>query len=309
MDRIQAMQVFARVAELASFTRAAEDLHLPRASVTKLVRQLETRLGARLLQRTTRSVRLTTDGEAYYERCVRLLADFEETEAAFLHTVASPSGKLRVDLATSIGRLKVVPALPDFLARYPGIALELGFADRQVDLVREGVDCVLRAGASTDTSLVMRPIGELEQVTCAAESYLACHGEPKTLEDLAAHRAVNYASASTGRVLDFEFVVAGEKRHVPVQSAIVLNNADAYVAAAEAGIGLIQAPRYHVEEALARGLLREVLPHFRPPSMPLAVLYPHRRHLSRRLRVFVDWLIGTMRPVCAGNAKERIADA
>ncbi len=308
MDRIQAMQVFARVAELASFTGAAEDLRLPRASVTKLVRQLEARLGARLLQRTTRSVRLTTDGEAYYERCVRLLADFEETEAAFLHTVASPAGKLRVDLATSIGRLKVVPALPAFLERYPRIELELSFTDRQVDLVREGVDCVLRAGESADTSLVIRSIGELEQVTCAAESYLASHGEPKTLEDLAAHRAVNYASASTSRILDFEFVAAGKKRHVPVRSAIVLNNADAYVAAAEAGIGLIQAPRYHVEEALAGGLLREVLPHFRPPPMALAVLYPHRRHLSRRLRVFVDWLVETMQPVCMGSAKERIAD-
>jgi DNA-binding transcriptional LysR family regulator len=304
MDRVQAMQVFARVAELGSFTRAADDLLLPRATVTKLVRALETRLGARLLQRTTRSVRLTTDGEAYYERCVRLLADFEETESAFSHAIASPSGRLRVDLPPSIGRLIVVPRLPGFLARYPEIELELGFADRQVDLVREGVDCVLRAGESGDTTLVARPIGQLEQLTCAADSYLARFGEPESIADLAAHRAVNYVSASSGRVLDFEFMVGGERRLVPVKSAIALNNADAYVAAAEAGIGLIQAPRYHVAEGLASGRLREVLPMCRPPSMPLAVLYPHRRHLSRRLRVFVDWLVEAMQPVC-GQAPGR----
>ncbi len=300
MDRIQAMQVFVRVAELASFTRAADDLHLPRATVTKLVRALEMRLGARLLQRTTRSVRLTTDGEAYYERCVRLIADFEEAESAFSHAVASPVGRLRVDLPPSIGRLIVVPALPDFLARYPGIELELGFSDRHVELIREGVDCVLRAGESTDTSLVARPIGELEQLTCAANGYLLRFGEPRTLDELAAHRAVNYVSASSGRVLDFEFVVEGERRMVSVPSAITLNNADAYVAAAEAGMGLIQVPRYHVEHGLADGRLSEVLARWRPPTMPLAVLYPHRCHLSRRLRVFVDWLVETMRPLCLG---------
>ena len=298
MDRIQAMQVFVRVAEHGSFTRAAENLHLPRASVTKLVRQLETRLGARLLQRTTRSVRLTTDGEAYYERCVRLLADFEETESAFSHAVASPAERLRVDLPPSIGRLLVVPVLSGFLVRYPDIELELGFSDRQVDLVREGVDCVLRAGESSDTTLVARTIGELEQLTCAADSYLQRFGEPETIEDLAAHRAVNYVSASSGRILDFEFMVEGRRRLVPVKSAIALNNADAYVAAAESGIGLIQAPRYHVEDGLASGRLRQVLPQYRLPTMPLAVLYPHRRHLSRRLRVFVDWLVETMQPVC-----------
>ena len=296
------MRVFVRVAELGNFTRAAEMLHMPRATVTKLVYQLETRLGARLLQRTTRSVRLTTDGEAYRERCVRLLADFEEVESAFSHAIANPAGRLRVDFPPSIGRLIVVPALPDFLACYPKIELELGFSDRLVDLVREGVDCVLRVGTSNDGTLVSRPIGELEQVTCAAVSYLARYGEPKSIADLAIHRAVNYVSASTGRILDFEFMLAGEKQFVPVTSAIALNNADAYVAAAEAGIGLIQAPRYHLEAGLRSGLLCEVLPEFRPPTLPIAVFYPHRRHLSQRVRVFVEWLIEAIRPICARNS-------
>lgn len=288
MDRFQEMQVFVRIAERSSFTQAADDLQLPRATVSNLVQRLETRLGVRLLERTTRTVRLTPDGEAYRQRCVALLADLEEADGLFRQAV--PKGLLRVNLQGTLARRFVVPALPNLLARHPQLELQIGEDDRLVDLVREGVDCVLRAGTLRDSSLVARRVALLQQVTCASASYLAQFGEPRTLAELPGHRAVNYVSSATGQALPFEFTVGGEVKTLPLPGTVSVTGADVYAGAAIAGLGLVQVPRYRVADELASGQLREVLASTPPPPLPVSVLYPHNRQLSVRVRVFVQWL-------------------
>lgn len=289
MDRFEAMQVFVKVAELASFTRAAEQLDLPRATVTHTIQQLEKHLGVRLLQRTTRHVSATPDGEAYLARCVRLLADLQETEDAFSRKAVRPSGKLRVDLQGTLATHFLLPHLGEFFTRYPDIELDIGLGDRMVDLVREGIDCVLRAGEPRDSSMVGRRVALLEQVTCASAAYLDANGTPATPSELARHRAVNYAGAS-GKPMAFDFIVDGEAKSLQLRGGVTVRQADAYVLCCQAGLGLIQLPRYHVEAALADGTLREVLAAFRPAPLPVSVLYPHSRQLSPRVRVFVDWV-------------------
>jgi LysR family transcriptional regulator, regulator for bpeEF and oprC len=206
MDRFNAMRVFTRIVELGGFAKAADSLQLPRASVTILIKQLEAHLGVQLLQRTTRQISLTLDGAAYYPRCVRLLADLEETEAVFSAARNNPKGLLRVDMPAGVGRLMVIPALPQFTARYPLIELEIGLSDRPVDLIREGVDCVLRGGDSLDDSLVARPLAMLDQVTCASPDYLKRFGTPQCLADLEGHRMVEYFSSSNGKRYGLEFI-------------------------------------------------------------------------------------------------------
>lgn len=290
MDRLQAMRLFTRIVDLGSFSRAAEQLDLPRASATQIIKQLETHLGVRLLLRTTRQVSTTLDGAAYYQRCVAILADIDEAEASFTQAARHPQGKLKVDLPGSLARLRVIPALPDFYRAYPQITLEIGISDRYIDLVRDGVDCVLRAGELADSSLVARRLALLPQITCASRDYLARHGTPQTLDELMAHQVVDYFSASSGKALPLEFVVAGQTQTLRLPAALAVNNADAYVAACEAGLGIVQVPLYHVAPQLAAGTLVELLPQQRPPALPLSVLYPQHRQLSPRLRVFVDWL-------------------
>lgn len=296
MDRFQAMRLFTRIVELGSFSRAAENLGLPRASATQIIKQLEAHLGVRLLQRTTRQVRTTLDGDAYYQRCVAILADIDEMESSFSQVAGQPRGRIKVDLSVSFCRLVMIPALPDFCARYPQIQVEVSVTDRQIDLIREGVDCVLRIGEPRDPSLVARRLTTLPQVCCASPAYLARHGVPAGLDGLAGHQAVEYQSASTGKSIPFEFAVDGrvETRSLPYMVAV--NNGDAYVAACEAGFGLIQVPLYHVTRQLANGTLVEVLPAFRAPPLPLTVLYPQNRHLSPRVRVFIDWLVELFAP-------------
>lgn len=290
MDRFLAMQVFNRIVELGGFGKAADSLGLPRATATTLVKQLEAHLGVQLLRRSTRQVSPTPDGAAFYERSLRLLADLDEAESSFSTTRHEPRGTLRIDLPGSLGRLVVMPALPGFCGRYPQLELEVGVSDRPVDLIREGVDCVLRAGETHDDSLAQRQLARLAQLTCGSPAYLARHGEPRTLAELGGHQAVNYFSALTGRRFDFEFRVDGEVVTRSLPGAVAVNGADAYVAACEAGLGLIQIPAYHVAGQLAAGTLVEVLGPWRPPPLPLAALYPPHRQLSRRVRVFVDWL-------------------
>lgn len=291
MDRLNAMRVFTRIVELGGFAKAADSLQLPRASVTILIKQLEAHLGVQLLQRTTRQISLTLDGAAYYPRCVRLLADLEETEAVFSAARHNPKGLLRVDMPAGVGRLMVIPALPQFTARYPLIELEIGLNDRTVDLIREGVDCVLRGGSALDESLVARPLATLDQVTCASPEYLQRCGTPRCLEDLKGHRMVEYFSNSTGKRYGLEFVVDGQLRLIDLPKHVAVNSSDGYLAACEAGYGLVQAPYYHVARQLKEGRLIEVLRDVPPPGMPLTALYPPHRQLSRRVRVFVDWLV------------------
>ena len=297
MDRIDAMRLFTRVVELGSFTAAADQLGLPRATATHAIQQLERRLGVRLLQRTTRHVSPTLDGQAYHERCLRLLADFEETESFIGEAAANPKGRLRVDLQQSLALNFVLPNLGAFCARYPGIELEIGMGDRLVDLVREGVDCVLRGGEPRDSTMIVRRVGTMEQVTCASADYLRRHGRPRTLEDLRGHEAVNFVSSATGKRLPLEFQVAGEIQTVLLKGRVAVHNAEAYLACCEQGLGLIQAPRYRLRQHLKDKRLAIVLPGLPPPPMPVSVLYPHARQLSPRVRVFVDWLAEQLRPL------------
>ncbi|QQC66105.1 LysR family transcriptional regulator [Paraburkholderia ginsengisoli] len=290
MDRLQAMQVFTRVVDTNSFTRAAETLDLPRASVTTIIQNLEAFLGTRLMHRTTRRLSLTPDGAAYYERCVRILADVEETEASFQSGNKKPHGKLRIDMPGSIGRLLVIPSLCEFHTRYPDIDLQLGLSDRPVDLLQEGVDCVVRVGALQDSSLVARRIGLFEGVTCAAPDYLQRAGMPASLEDLENHKAVNYFSSRTGRTIDWAFMVDGKEIEVKMKGIVSVNDADAYVTCGLEGFGLIQPALFMVLPHLRSGQLVEVLPELKPLPMPISAVYPHSRHLSPKVRVFVDWI-------------------
>ncbi|QZP21540.1 LysR family transcriptional regulator [Pseudomonas sp. DR208] len=288
MDQVKAMKVFVRIYERSSFTLAADDLNLPRATLTHTLNQFEAWLGTRLLERSTRHVRPTLDGEAYYQRCLQLLAQLEEAELAF-RSVA-PKGRLRVDLHGTLAKYFVVPALPQFMARYPEVELSISEADRFVDLIAEGVDCVLRAGALGDSALIGRRVANLRQVTCASPAYLRKYGEPKSLAELSEHRAVNYVSRTTAKLFPFEFMVDGELQEVSIQGALSVFGAEIYSASAVAGLGIIQCPHYRMAELIEQGVMREILPDTPPPSMPVSVLYPQNRHLSPRVRVFVDWL-------------------
>lgn len=291
MDRFNAMRVFTRIVELRGFAKAADSLQLPRASVTVLIKQLEAHLGVQLLQRTTRQVSPTLDGAAYYQRCVRLLADLEETEAVFSTQRQNPRGTLSINMPSGIGRLIVIPALPAFTARYPQIELEIGLNDRPVDLIREGVDCVLRGGLVLDESLVARPLALMDQLTLASPQYLQRMGIPESIDDLARHQMVEYVSSASGKRYGLEFQVGSQLRSVNLSRLVSVNSSDGYFAACEAGYGLIQAPHYHAKRQLAQGTLVEVLPRLPVPKMALSALYPPHRQLSQRVRVFVDWLV------------------
>ncbi|MFD4838909.1 LysR family transcriptional regulator [Achromobacter sp. NPDC058515] len=290
MDRFEEMRVFVRIAERGSFSKASDDLRIPRATVTNLIKRMEARLGARLLERTTRQVRLTQDGEAHYRRCLRLLADLEEADGAFLNT--APKGLLRINAQGTLARFFVMPGLPDFLERFPDIVLHLGEDDRLVDLVREGVDCVLRAGVLQDSTLAGRQIALMPQVTVASPAYLARFGVPARLEELEHHRAVDYVSSATGRGVPLDFTLDGRNVLVRPRSVVSVTGAELYTSAALAGLGLAQVPRYRVERELAAGHLRIVLPHAPPAPMPVSVLYPQNRQVPARVRVFTQWLAG-----------------
>ncbi|MDE1528708.1 LysR family transcriptional regulator [Pseudomonas carnis] len=291
MDRFNAMRVFTRIVELGGFAKAADSLQLPRASVTILIKQLEAHLGVQLLQRTTRHVSPTLDGAAYYQRCVQLLTDLEETEAVFSTRRHNPRGTLSIDMPSGIGSLIVIPALPTFTALYPQIELEIGLNDRPVDLIREGVDCVLRGGPALDESLVARPLAMMEQLTLASPAYLERMGRPTCLEQLADHQMVEYVSSASGKRFGLEFLLGSELHPINLPKVVAVNSSAGYFAACEAGYGLIQAPRYHALRQLAEGTLVQVLPDVAVPKMALTALYPPHRQLSQRVRVFVDWLV------------------
>ena len=290
MDRIDLFHIFSRVVECSSFTRAANTLGIPRSSVSAAVQELEGRIGARLLHRTTRKVTPTQDGIAFYDRCQRIIADVEDTENLFRQTAAQPSGKLRIDVPGRIGRLIIAPALPDFLDRYSQIDIDLGVTDRAVNLVEDGVDCVLRVGPLSDSGLVARPIGELPLINVASPAYLERYGTPQTPADLGGHHAVNYASPSSGRVEDWEWIEDGTLRTLPMRGRVTVNSAEACIACCLVGLGLIQIPAYDVRRHLEAGELVEVMADYRAEPMPMTLLYPYRQHLSRRLQVFADWL-------------------
>lgn len=288
MDKVDAMRLFVRIVERRSFTLAAQDLDLPRSTVTEVVKRLEGRLGVRLLERTTRHVRPSLDGEAYYQRCVSILAEIEEAEAAF--TGAQPEGLLRVDVQGVLARHFMLPGLPGFLARYPQLQLRIGESDRYVDLVREGVDCVLRVGRPTDSSMVGRQIAQLTEGTYASPAYVQAHGRPASPDALDGHRMVAFVSSASGGVLPLEFQGQGQLQQRLLPQLVSVTGTEMYVACARLGLGLIQVPSYRVQDDLASGQLVEILPDYPPTPSPVYVLYPQSRQLSPRVRVFVDWL-------------------
>lgn len=296
MNRLDSMQIFARVAELSSFTRAAEDLGLPKASASTAVQQLESSLGTRLLHRTTRRVELTQDGRAFYERAKDLLADMDELQAMFQHGPQALRGRLRVDMPTGTARNYIIPRLAEFLDSHPELELELSSTDRRVDLIREGFDCVLRVGALGDSNLIARPLGVFNIVSCASPAYLRKHGKPRRLEDLAEHRLIHYVTTFGAKPDAFEYAEGGVYRTLPMHGALTVNNAEGYEAACLAGLGLIQVPRPGVQHLLDQGLLVEVLPRYRAEPMPVNLLYAARRNLSRRVQVFMTWIEQTLQP-------------
>ncbi|MFT0859276.1 LysR family transcriptional regulator [Ancylobacter sp. G4_0304] len=289
MDRLEAMQVFTRVVARRSFTLAAQDVGLPRSTVTDAVKQLEARLGVRLINRTTRHVSPTLDGEAYHRRCLAILADIEEAEGAFAG--ARPRGLLRVDVHGTLARHFLLPGLPDFLAAYPELELQMSEGDRLVDLVREGIDCVLRVGELADSDMIARRVALLEEATCAAPAYLERHGTPRRIDELDGHVMVGFRSSATAAIIPLEFVEDGRTRHITLPATVTVNGADSLYAAARLGLGIIQAPRYRFAEDFANGALVPLLTDTPPSPTPVSLLYPRDRQLSPRVRVFIDWVI------------------
>jgi len=287
MDRLDAMRLYVRVVERRSFTQASQDMGIPRSTATRKIREMENRLGARLLQRTTRVVRPTLDGEAYYRRCLAILDDIEDAEGAF--SGAQPRGMLRVEVQGTLARHFLMPGLPAFFERYPGIELSMSESDRWIDLVEEGVDCALRYGNLRDSDLVARRVAMLDRLTCATPAYLARYGTPRSLDDLAGHRVVGLRSITTGNVAPLEFVVDGEIRTVALGSALSVTGTESYLTGIRLGLGLAQVPRFHVEDDLRSGALVAMLGATPPPSAPVSILYSRMRQLAPRVRAFIDW--------------------
>lgn len=298
MDQITAMRVFARVVEAGTFTRAADSLQIPKPTVTKMVQQLETRLRVKLLQRTTRRVTVTPEGAAYYERTARVLAELEDIESDLTNAQADPRGRLRVDVGASLANMVLIPQLPAFHARYPEIELEIGVSDRPVNLIGDAVDCVIRAGELTDQSLVARRIATLPFVTCATPAYLERHGVPKTPSDLGdgTHRVVGYFSSMSNRPIPLRYGRGDERMEIHGHTVVGVNESTAHLSAVLTGMGVAQTFDVMAAPYLSSGALVEVLKDWAPEPYPLHVVYPTNRHLSAKLRVFVDWAVELFAP-------------
>lgn len=287
MDRLDRLQLFVRIVERRSFSAVAADSGLARSTVTEAIKQLELNVGARLLERTTRQVMPTLDGQAFYRRCLSILSEVEEAENAFRD--AEPRGLLRIDANARMTRTFLLPHLPDFLERYPLIDLHLGQGDRLVDLVREGVDCVIRAGVQTDSSMIMRRLAMIEEVTCASPDYLAKNGIPTVPDDLKNHKLIGFISSRTGEAMPLEITVEGKPLEIALPSRVTANNSDTIHDLARMGFGLMQAPRYRLQQDFDQGTLVEVMKDYPPTPTPLSALYPQNRQLSPRLRIFLNW--------------------
>ncbi|HGW3591277.1 MULTISPECIES: LysR family transcriptional regulator [Serratia] len=301
MDRIQAMQIFTRVAEAGSFVRAAEALSLPSSTVTGTIKNLEKYLQVRLLNRTTRRVSLTPEGLQYLVQCREILTLIDHAEAGLTEAVKRPQGRLRVDMPGGIAHFIVMPRLKDFFRLYPEIYLMVGVSDRQVDLVQEGVDCVIRVGELHNSTLVARPLGRFRWVTCASPSYLREYGVPQSPDELSRHRAIHYFSGQTRRVNEMRFVRGAETLAVPVNGVAAVNETGLYINMCLDGFGLAQLAESVVSVHLQEGRLIEVLVDWQPPSAPVNLLYPHQRFLSPAVRAFADWVAGLIRSAGAGD--------
>jgi LysR family transcriptional regulator for bpeEF and oprC len=288
------MEVFVQVVDAGGFTRASENLQLPKATVSTLVAALESTLSVKLLHRTTRQVSVTADGAAYYERCLRILSDVKDAEESLSRSRLSPSGRLRVDAPTGLSAELLVPALPSFFELYPDIQLELGCSDRIIDLIEEGVDCAVRGGQLSDSSLIARRVGLLNFVTCAAPSYLQRYGVPAHPRDLERHRCVNYFSSKSGKIYNWDYTRDGERIEMTLPGHIALNDSNAYLQAGLAGLGIIMMTDVQLASHGRDGRLVQVLEDWVTDPLPIHVVYPQNRHLSAKVRVFVEWVADLM---------------
>jgi DNA-binding transcriptional LysR family regulator len=293
---IDQLRIFARVADLGSFTQAADQLGLAKGRVSTAVQQLEADIGARLLQRTTRRVRLTPDGEQFFERCKELIADAEQLQAMFQPAAAGLRGRLRIDLSNALARDLIIPRLPEFLAAHPLLEVGISTTDRRVDLVQEGFDCVLRIGQLADADLVARPLGVMTMRNLASPSYLRAHGTPTTLADLAQHRIVHYAAKLSTQGAGWEYQDGGTTRILPMRSVIVVNGTDAYQAACLAGLGMIQVPVHGTQHLVEAGWLVDVMSDHLAAPMPVSLLYPNRRQMAPRVQAILNWMTNVVQP-------------
>ncbi len=290
MNKLQAMEVFVRVVDTGGFTRASESLGMPKATVTTSIRDLELLLKVKLLNRTTRRVAVTTDGAAYYERCVAILDQVHDAEESLSSDHASVSGRLRVDVATIFARTNLIPVMAEFQARFPGIQLELGCSDRPVNLVEQGVDCAIRGGIVADQNLIARRVGTLHFITCATPAYFARHGRPTHPRELADHVCLNYFSTTTGRTLDWDFAKDGESLQLALQGPLAVNDSSVYFDACMAGLGIALLATSTVRTQIESGELEIVLGNWLSEPLPIHIVYPLNRNLSNKVRVFVEWI-------------------
>lgn len=292
MNQLLAIRVFARVVEAGSFVKAADSLEMPKATVSKLIQDLESFLRVRLLQRTTRSVTVTVDGAKYYEQTARIIRDLEEIDAGFQSALFNPRGKIHVDVGGTVATALIIPALPEFFARFPDIEIDLGVSDRHVDLISDNVDCVIRGGVIMEQSLAARFLGQASWTTCATPAYLQRFGIPAHPWELENdHRVICYHSARTSRVIPAAFQRGDEKFEVIGSGVLSVNESNAHIAAGLAGLGVIHTFNYAVQPYIETGLLVPILQDWRPAPYPFHVAYPPNRNLSNRVRVFIDWLV------------------
>lgn len=292
MDQLLALRTFVRIAEAGSFSKAADQLNLPRSTASKLVQDLEDHLGTKLIHRTTRTITVTPEGAQYYERARRLLGDLEDMDSATRHTRAQPKGRLRIDIGSIHANQILLPALPQFQAAYPDIELRLGVSDRPTDLISEGIDCVIRGGALADTTLIARKLCEMDFVTCCHASYIERHGRPSHPSEIEQHHAiVGYFSSLTGKVFPLRFARGDEQLEISARTAVGVNESTAHLTALTTGMGIGQTFAWFIKDAVARGEMVTLLEDWQPPRHPLYVMYPPNRHLNATVRVFVDWAV------------------
>ncbi len=293
MSFLEAVEAFQRVAEQQSFTSAANSLGVSRSSISRVIKDLEDQLGTRLLQRTTRSVKLTADGEIFYQRSQLLLSDLGQLKGLFQQGDHALSGRIRVDVPLPMAQETIIPQLSQLTDKYPKLQIELSSTDRLVDLVREGFDCVVRVGFLEDSNLVAKSLGAYPMVNCASSNYLARHGTPQSLEDLREHQLIHYAQPLGAYGPAFEYLApdgSGNELELKMPSKIAVNSTVSYLGACLAHMGIIQTPKMGVAEHLRSGILQEVLPEYLPAPLPVSLLYPNRKNIPKRVKVFMQWL-------------------
>ncbi|MFJ3354574.1 LysR family transcriptional regulator [Serratia liquefaciens] len=290
MDKLRAMRVFTRVVETLSFTRAAESLSLPRTTVTVAIQSLESSLNVRLLHRNTRNLSLTTEGAHYYEACLRILDDLEDTEQAFQHVSSNPKGHIRVEVSNAIARNVIIPELLEFNTINPNITMAISTGDDIVDLVKNGIDCAIRVGTLQDSSLIVKKVGMLDFIICGSPSYFKNHNKPQNIIDLKEHFAIRYISRQSGRPLDWVINADGENSQLDIKSSFSVNDADSYLECGLQGLGLIMPARFMAQNYISSNKLIQVLPELKTPQLPISILYPQRHHLSPKIKLFTDWV-------------------